>query len=297
MEKLGYLPHGAARALASRCTHTIGAVIPSLENAIFANTAFALQKVLDDNGYVLIVACNEYDLRTEVRLVRSLIERGVDGLVLVGTLHEPEAFNLLHVHQVPYVFTWAYDESGRYPCVGFNHRRATSLATQHLIDLGHREFGVIATVTTDNERARERLAGVRETLERNGMPLGPERVVEEPFSYLKGQKGFRQIMLCPTPPTAVVCLNDVLAIGAMAECRAMGLRIPEDVSITGCEDLEVAAMVPPGLTTVRYPTSEMGHYAGTYLLASLKNEPAPRQQVFSTELVVRGSTAPPHRPS
>ena len=100
-------------------------------------------------------------------------------------------------------------------------------------------------------------------------------------------------MAGPRRPTAVVCLNDVLAIGAMAECRAMGMEIPRDVSITGCEDLEVAAMVPPGLTTVRYPTSEMGHCAGTYLLGKLRGEPVPEQQVFETELVVRGSTGPP----
>ena len=291
--KLGYVAHGAARALASRRTRTIGVVIPSLENAIFANTVFALQRTLDENGYMLLVACDEYDLKVEVRLVHNLIERGVDGLILVGTLHNPEIFAMLHAFQVPYVFTWAYDETRRSPCVGFNHRQAAARAAQHLIDLGHREFGVISTITRDNERARDRLAGVLETLAHNNIRPDSSRIVEEPFSYVRGQKGFRQIMVGPQRPTAVVCLNDVLAIGAMAECRAMGMEVPRDVSITGCEDLEVAAMMAPGLTTVRFPTFEMGRCAGTYLLGTLRGEPVSEQQVFETELIVRGSTARP----
>lgn len=293
VDKLGYLAHGAARALASRRTYTIGAVIPSLENAIFATTAFSLQKVLDDNGYMLVVACDEYDLEAEVRLTKKLIERGVDGLMLVGTQHSTELFALLAKFQMPYVFAWAYDESGTLPCVGFNHRQATARPTEHLLGLGHRNFGVISTVTKDNERARERLAGVRQTLEGAGVSLEPARIIEKPFSYLEGQGAFMQLMQLRPRPTAVICLNDVLAIGAIYGAYESGLRVPEDVSITGCEDLEVAASVPPGLTTVRYPTAEMGHHAGAYLLARLRGESVHMPLVFPTELIVRGTTVAP----
>ena len=291
IQKLGYLAHGSARALAARRTNTIGAVFPSLDQ-IFATTTFALQKVLADEGYMLLVACNEYDPVQDAKLVRKLIEREVDGLVLVGTLMNPETVALLNDHALPYVFTWAFDESGRLPVVGFDHRRATAQVTQHLLDLGHREFGVVATPTRDNLNAQRRLAGVLQTLEARGIQLPPVRIVERPFSYEKGGEGFRALMQGNPRPTAIVCLNDVLAIGAMAECRAMGLAIPGDVSITGCEDLEVARMAVPSLTTVRYPTREMGHYAGTFLLETLRGEKPLRQRIFPTQLVVRESSGP-----
>lgn len=289
IEKLGYVAHGSARALAARRTHTIGAVFPSLDQ-IFATTTFALQKVLADNGYMLLVACNEYDPAQEAQLVRKLIEREVDGLVLVGTIMNPSVVAQLEDLGVPHVFTWAFDESGRLPVVGFDQRRATAQVTQHLLELGHREFGVVSTPTRDNLNAQRRLAGVLETLEAHGIRLPSVRIVERPFSYDKGGEGFRALMEARPRPTAVICLNDVLAIGAMAECRAMGLSIPGDVSITGCEDLEVARMAVPALTTVRYPTREMGHYAGTFLLEALQGGKPLRQRIFPTQLVVRGST-------
>jgi LacI family transcriptional regulator len=291
--KLDYVAHGHARALASRRSHTIGAVIPSLENAIWANTTFALQKVLGENGYMLVVACSEYDLAVETRHVRGLIGRGVDGLILTQLLHEPELHRLLEKFRVPHVFTWAYDPSGRLPAIGFDHRRATSQITRYLLDLGHREFGVIATPTYNNKNAQDRLAGVIETLEAAGVKMLPDRIREAPFSYAKGGEAFRAVTLNTPLPTAVVCLNDVLAIGAMAEARAMGIKVPDDMSITGCEDLEVASAVSPALTTVRYPTWEMGHFAGVHLLARLNGEIPQGPREFPTELVVRQSAAPP----
>lgn len=295
IDKLGYVPHGAARALASRRSLTVGAVIPSLENAIFATTAFALQRVLDESGYALVLACNEYDLDAELRITRKLIERGVDALVIVGTQHRPELFALLSRFQMPYVCTWAYDEEESLPCVGFDHRLATSSVVAHLLQLGHRDFGVVSTVTHENDRARARLAGVRETLRSAGIELPPERIVEKPFSFNEGKDAFARLMKLDRRPTAVVCLNDVLAIGALAGAHEAGLIVPRDVSITGCEDLEVAASVHPGLTTVRYPTSEMGHHAGVLLLAKLRGEAVQTSLTFPTQLIVRGTTSAPPR--
>lgn len=291
--KLGYVALGHARALASSRSNTIGAVIPSLENAVWANTTFALQKVLSERGYMLVVACSQYDLAAETEHVRGLIGRGVDGLVLTQVPHEPATFAMLEQFQIPHVFTWAYDPTGRLPAIGFDHRRATSQITRYLIELGHREFGVIATNTHDNKNAQDRLAGVIETLEAHDIKIAAGRIVEAPFSFTKGQECFRRLAINGRFPTAVVCLNDVLAIGAMAEALDMGMKIPDDISITGCEDLEVASAVRPALTTVRYPTWELGHYAGVHLLAQLQNEPLPSQCVFPTEIVVRSSAGPP----
>jgi len=169
VQALGYVAHGAARALASRRTHTIGAVIPTLDNAIFANTAHALQKALDDAGYTLLLACHEFDAGVEARVTEALIERGVDGLVLLGATHHASVFQMIDTHQIPYILTWALDAAGRHPCVGFDNRAAAVRIARHLLDLGHREFAMISGVTSGNERAAERLEGVRQALAARGL--------------------------------------------------------------------------------------------------------------------------------
>jgi LacI family transcriptional regulator len=293
VQALGYVAHGAARALASRRTHTIGAVIPTLDNAIFANTVHALQRTLDDAGFTLLIASHEFDAEVEARVTRALIERGVDGLVLLGTTHHASVQRMMDAHQIPYVLTWALDASGRHPCVGFDNRAAAVSIANHLLDLGHREFAVISGVTRGNERAAERLEGVRQALAARGLALAPGRVVEKPYTLTAGREGLHEVLRDSPRPTAVVCGNDVLAIGALAECQARGLAVPRDVSVSGFDDLEMAAVVTPALTTVHFPTADLGTLAGQHLLARLAGKPVETRTEVPVELIVRASTAPP----
>lgn len=295
VQTLGYVAHGAARALASRRTRTIGAVIPTLDNAIFANTIHALQKTLDEAGYMLLLASHEFDADIEVRATRALIERGVDGLVLLGTTHHPGLFPMIEAHQIPYVLTWALDESGRHPCVGFNSRTAAIQLANYLLDLGHREFAMISGVTAHNERAKERLDGVRAALATRGVRLPAARVVEKPFTLSAGREGLREVMVGEALPTAVICGNDVLAIGAVAECNAQGIAIPQQMSITGFDDMEIASLMTPGLTTMHFPTTELGTYAAHHLLSRLAGKSVDPLRELPVELIVRGTTAPPPR--
>lgn len=293
VQALGYVAHGAARALASRRTHTIGAVIPTLDNAIFANTTHALQKTLDEAGYTLLLACHEFEARAEARMTQALIERGVDGLVLLGVSHHPSVFQMIDTHRIPYVLTWALDASGRHPCVGFDNRMAAIRMAGHLLELGHREFAMISGVTAGNERATGRLQGVRQALAERAIVLAPECIVEKPYTLSAGREGLREVLRGTPRPTAVICGNDVLAIGALAECHAQGLAVPREISVTGFDDLEMAAVVTPALTTVHFPTAELGSYAAQHLLARLAGKPVEMRTELPVELVVRASTAPP----
>ena len=295
VQALGYVAHGAARALASRRTHTIGAVIPTLDNAIFANTAHALQKTLDDAGYTLLLASHEFDAEVEARVTRALIERGVDGLVLLGATHHPSVMRMLDAQQIPYVLTWALDASGRHPCVGFDNRAAAIRVASHLLDLGHREFAMISGITAGNERAAERLEGVRQVLSGRGMALAACRVVEKPYTLSAGREGLREVLQEGPRPTAVICGNDVLAIGALAECHAQDIAVPREISVTGFDDLEMSSVVTPGLTTVHFPTAELGTYAAQQLLARIAGKLFEARVELPVELVVRASTAPPSK--
>ncbi|HET7633318.1 MAG TPA: LacI family DNA-binding transcriptional regulator [Burkholderiales bacterium] len=293
VKSLGYITHGAARALASRRTRTIGAVVPTLENSIFAGTTYALQKTLDEVGYTLLLACHEFDTGIELRVTRALMERGIDGLVLVGTTHEPALFQLIDSAGIPYVLTWALDDSGQHPCVGFDNRDAAIQLTNHLLDLGHRRFAMICGLTATNERARARLGGVRDALAARGLTLPASRLLETPYTLNSGREGLRAVMRGADPPTAVMCGNDVLAIGAVAECHARGIEVPQQVSITGFDDMEIASFFTPGLTTVHFPMTELGQYAATHLLSRLDGKDIERRSELAVKLVVRGTTAPP----
>lgn len=295
VQTLGYVAHGAARALASRRTHTVGAVIPTLANAIFADTTQALQKTLDEAGYMLLLASHEFDPALEARATRALLGRGIDGLVLLGTTHDASVFRMIEARQIPYVLTWALDASGSHPCIGFDSRAAAVRVADYLLDIGHREFAMISGITANNERARDRLDGVRAAIGARGARLPSERIVEKPFTHAAGREGLREVMAGANRPTAVICGNDVLAIGAMAECSARGLAVPLDVSITGFDDMEIASLITPGLTTVHFPTAELGAYAAKHLLARLAGQSVEMRRELPVELVVRDSTAPPAR--
>lgn len=291
--RLGYVPHGAARALASRRSRTIGAVFPVVDNPVFATATQALARELATLGYTLLLATHQYDLEAEVEVVRVLLQRGVDGLVLVGLDHRPDLFSLLARAGVPYELTWSLDPAEQHHCVGFAHRLASIRVTQHLLDLGHREFAVIAGVTAGNDRIRERLTGVREALAAWGMSLLPERVVETAFAVSEGRQALGKLFDRAGGFTAVICGNDLLGIGALLECSARGIAVPGQMSIVGFDDNELSAEIPPGLTTVRVPSIDIGRRAAQRLANRLNGQGVAKIEELGTELIVRGSSAAP----
>lgn len=290
---LGYVPHGAARALASRRSRTIGAVLPTIDNPIFASATQSLARELARASYTLLVASHEYDPRTETSVTRALLERGVDGLVLVGIDHEPALFQALADASVPYELLWALDPAGFHHCIGFANREASARCTQHLLALGHRRFAVLSGGMGHNDRARDRVAGVRDALTSHRIELPPERVLETGFSLHGGREGLRALWKqCGKDGfTALVCGNDLIALGALIECAAQGVRVPESLSVVGFDDIELSAEFSPALTTVHVPSADIGRIAAERLLARLDGRRVPRTREIEVELMVRGSTA------
>jgi len=287
---LGYMPHGAARALATRRSRTVGAVFPPVDNPIFAAAMQALARELAAAGFTLLLATHEYDPGGELEATRALLERGVDGLVLIGMDHDPALFDLIARSGVPYEITWSLDPSGHHHCVGVAHRIASVRITQHLLDLGHREFAVIAGFTAHNDRARERLDGVRAALAGRGIELPVARVVETEFSVPGGRRAFIELRARDPGFTALVCSNDLLALGALTECIRRGIAVPEEISIAGFDDIDMAAEVTPALTTVHVPAADIGRIAAERMLARLAGREVARLEEVRAELVIRQST-------
>jgi LacI family transcriptional regulator len=240
-----------------------------------------------------VLATHYYDLSTELRVTRQMVQHGVDAFVFVGLDHDPELFSLLDRYGRPYVLTWGVDASRLHPSIGFDNRAATYAMTRHLLDLGHRRVALISAPTAGNDRARERGAGVRGALAAAGLSLADENVRYGRIALESGVTAMRELLSRRVRPTAVIATNDVFAVGAMIACREAGVRIPDDVSITGVDDTDLGATQTPGLTSIRTPIVEIGRAAALQLFARLEGRPAELQQELPFELVQRGSTAPP----
>jgi LacI family transcriptional regulator len=288
VKRLHYVPDAAGRALASGRTHTIGCVIPTLDLAIFARSTHALQSTLAQAGYQLLVASHNYDLAVEAELVRAFQQRGVDAMVLVGAEHHAKLWEQVKAWGKPTLLTWVCDE--RLPSVGFDNAKAASLATGHLIELGHRRVGLISGHTKHNDRAAQRRLGYLQTMREHGLKVVEQMLTEQELSIHGGRMGFRALQVRQQGISALVCGTDMLAIGALLEAQDQGLRVPQDISICGIDNHELGAEIKPRLTTINLPTRELGHIAATQIIRTLAGEPVPDQALLGVDLIVRDST-------
>jgi len=274
---LGYVPHAGARTMELRRSGTLGAIFPTIDNAIVAKAIDALRRRLAEAGHQLLISTSDYDPQTEERQALTLLSRGVDGLLLCGCGQDASLLNRLRQRGVPTVHVMSRPVPADRIGVGFDNARAMSQVVKYLLDLGHRHIAMLAGVTRDNDRAAERLRGVREVLNVAGFELPASRLVERRYSLAAAREGLRALMAVQTPPTAIVCGNDVLAFGALLEAQRLGLAVPKQLSITGFDDLELAGQVQPALTTVRVPADEMWRCAAERVLAALAGETPPRE--------------------
>ena len=290
--QLGYVPHAGARAMMLRRSGTIGAVFPTVDNAIFAKAIDALQRRLSEAGLQLLIATSDYDPDAEMRQALNLVTRGADALALCGAGQRSELLEFLRQRGLPCVHVMTLlPADAPMTSVGFDNAGAMAQAVRYLIDLGHRRIAMLAGVTRDNDRASARVAGVRRALHDAGLKLPPQRLVERRYSIAAAREGLRELMAARPAPTAIVCGNDVLAFGALLEAQRLGIAVPQALSIVGFDDLELARQLQPALTTVRVPAEEMWRTAADRLIAALRGEAVQRATEIEVALVVRESTA------
>jgi LacI family transcriptional regulator len=291
--ELGYVPNAGARAMKLRRSGTVGAIFPTVDNAIFAKAIDALQRRLAESGLQLLLATSGYDPATETRQALNLLTCGVDALVLCGVGQREELLQQLRQRGVPVVHVMSWPAPPDRVAVGFDNARAMAQVVRYLLDLGHRHIAMLAGQTRDNDRAAARVAGVRDALRAAGLTLPASRLVERPYELGAARDGLRVLLQADPAPTAVVCGNDVLATGALLEAARLGVAVPGQLSIVGFDDLELAGHLQPGLTTVRVPAEEMWRLAADRVLDALRGVEVPRATEIEVALVVRGSTAPP----
>ena len=296
IQTLGYSPNFGAQALAAKRTNTIGAIIPTMENAIFARGMQAFQETLAENGITLIIASCSYRPELEEEQIRSLVARGADALLLIGQSRPAATYQFLARRNIPYVLAWAHKKDSQHCYIGFDNQAAAQTITRQVLELGHRNLGVIVGLTRNNDRARDRITGIEHAIADYGAQTAPLQVIEAEYTFQEGAKALDQLLANPSPPTAVICGNDVLAVGAVKRAKQLGLAVPEDLSITGFADIEVSELIDPELTTVHVPHREMGIAAAKSLIAMLKTQTPVESHLLETRIVNRQSLGPakPH---
>lgn len=291
-ERRQFVADAMARSLARRRSGFLAVIIPTLYNSIYAASTQAIQSAGEAAGYTVLIGVSEFSRAREAHLVRQFTERRVEGLILTGADRDPGAQKMIQRNRLPTVITWQKPERSATPWVSFDNYAASVAVVDHLASLGHRRIVLVCGRTDVNDRALERRKGFESRMKALRLPFSPDDIRECEFDFTEGRKAVRAFFDRPSRPTAIFSANDIVAVGALYECQRLGLRVPEDISIIGFDDLPLAQYVFPQLTSVRVPAADMGTQA-VEMLVELIDGKAVRSRALPTEIVTRGTVAAP----
>ncbi len=286
--ELGYRPNRLASSLRTRRSDTIGVVMPRLADTVIATICQAIESAARSAGYQVLLTTPPDDMGAQLEAVDFLLSRQVDGLI-VSSLHLSARTPRLAELPVPIIATNRHPGDWM-PAVVGDDVEGGRIAAEHLLALGHRRIGVVAG-PRHASTAVERVAGFRLAHEQRGIPVDDALVVHSDFEVEGGVVGAHALLSSVDPPTAIFAVNDTAAVGVMGAARQRGLRVPDDLSIVGYNDISIVAQLPTPLTTVHSPTGRMGAVAVERLLAA-RASGTPDGAVLPVSLVVRSSTGP-----
>ena len=294
VERLGYVPHSAARSLSTRRTMSIGVLLPDMHGAFFSEIVRGIDLAARAAGYHLLVSGSHSDPAETAALLQTLHGR-VDGLILMTPALGGTWLQKALPRRVPVVLLNDDGTDERHHSLRIDNRRGARLAVEHLIGLGHRAIAFLGG-PVGNADATERLAGYREALVAGGLPLNRHFELAGDFSEESGVQAGAKVAALVPQPTAIFAANDAMAIGCLAALRERGLRVPEDVSLVGFDDVPIARYLTPALTSVQVPIAELGKQAMALLLAAVDGRPGHSEAgtthtVIVPTLAIRASTA------
>jgi LacI family repressor for deo operon, udp, cdd, tsx, nupC, and nupG len=292
--KIGYVPNPAARTLRSQKTYMVLVVLPDLSNTFFSKILRGIEETLFEAGYGMIISDLDGSPEKEAHFAAFTAAGRVDGAILLnghlfGQSREGEGQPARIT--IPLVALCEAIPGADIPQIEIDNRAAASRMTQHLASLGHRRIAYVSGPPS-NILERERFLGFKDGLQAAGLPFDPALVIPGDYTIETGVAAGRDIVARADRPTAVFCTSDEMAIGLMRTLFSAGLRVPEDISVAGFDDIEFAAVAEPALTTIHQPRRELGQAAATVLIDLLQGRPAPERIRLETELVIRDSVGP-----
>lgn len=291
---LGYVSNRTARGLASGRTGLIGLTVPFILGEYFSQIVAGAAEALYERDARFVLCPTRHEPARETSLLERLMHGTTDGSVLILPSESRAELTRLRERGYPFVVVdTPIPLDDTVPVIAAANWSGARMASEHLISLGHRDIAII-TGPRDWNASVDRLAGYHSALLAAGLPIQRELVRESNFSIDGGYRAASDLLALPRPPTAIFALNDNMATGALRAARERRLAVPDDLSIVGFDDVELASIAAPPLTTVSQPLQEMGRLAVTVLYRQLDGQPLDATRVeLSTRLVVRQSSGPP----
>ncbi|WP_243369578.1 LacI family DNA-binding transcriptional regulator [Microvirga solisilvae] len=293
--KTGYVPNLAARSLRSQKTSMVLVVLPDLSNTFFSKILRGIEERLFEAGYGMIISDLDGSPEKEAHFAAFTAAGRVDGAILLnghlfGQTREGEGTPAKT--GIPLVALCEAIPSADIPQIEIDNRAAASRMTQHLASLGHRSIAYVSG-PAHNILEKERFIGYQDGLKAAGLPFDPALVLPGDYTIESGVMAGQDLVGRTTRPTAAFCTSDEMAIGLMRTLLSAGLRVPEDISVAGFDDIDFAAVAEPALTTIHQPRRELGQAAASVLIDLLQGHPSPKRIRLETEIIVRASVAPP----
>ena len=291
--QLGYRPNSVARSLATQRTRNVGLVIPDVSNPFFASIARGIQDAAHQSQYNVFLCNTDESAQREQSAILSLEGQRVDGILLCSSrLPERELVKLAQRYQ-PLVLVNRCIPHVQTGCVLVDDAHAMQEAVQYLLALGHRHIGLLAG-PAESHSGRQRTQGYHRAMRASDIEPSANWQIHCPPQVTGGQAAARALLKRAPELTVLVAYNDLVAVGALRACAELELRVPDDCAILGCDDVLLAALVSPPLTTIHIPTYELGQKAISLLLTMISSEAAQPETITVTPtLVVRGSTSRP----
>lgn len=285
-----YKYNALARGFVTKKSNTIGLIIPTINNPVFAESTSGVQDYADQRNIQVILGNTYYRYEKEASLVQTLREKQVDGLLITSTNPRSAVIKNLIDEGFPFVLLYSTVKKGILSAVGIDNYQGGYQATDHLVKLGHERIGMAAGKFSISDRSFHRWHGYRQCLKDHNIAYDRDLLVQSDYSLTGGRDSVKKMLSAKKPPTAVFCSNDYLALGAMKGAREIGYNLPEDLSIVGFDDVQIASYVIPELTTIRQPAYEMGKLGAELLFQCIKKQTKPVQLMLESSLIVRDST-------
>jgi LacI family transcriptional regulator, galactose operon repressor len=288
-QQLSYRPNRAARDLRVRSSRAVGVLIPDIENPFFTSLVCGIEDFLSKTDYSLLLASYNEDPDQEERRLEVFRADGVRGLIFAASRSPSRLY--AELGKAGMTLVAVSRDVPRLPVdeVTVANQDGAYAATMHLVQLGHKRIAMIngpLALTT----ARDRQAGYEQALREAGIPLDESLVIHSVFKQAGGYSAMRQLLLSPTPPTAVFAGSNLLTLGALQAIHERGLAIPNEIAIVGFDEMPWAMSLRPPLTTVAQPAFDVGRTAAELLLARVREPALPRRQVvLETRLIIRSS--------
>lgn len=287
IEALGYEYNALAGGMRSNRTNLIMFAIPDITNPFWPEVARGVQDVMDQEGYGVIFANSDWQGQREKNFLRLARRNGLDG-ILINPIQvaDPE----LATTGIPTVILGLNEQFPDFDMVGSDSHGATIAALEHLYQLGHRQIALLLGRPQGRLR-RTRLDSYLEFFQKHHLEIRQEWIIEVPFEHSGGESGMEQLARLASQPTAVLASNDVIAIGAMHHAITSGIKVPDELSIIGIDDIYAACVTLPALTTVAKGKYEIGTQAAQLLLERMRGDQSPPQKIaIPCRLVERGTT-------